>query len=155
VVWLVFLCVVLLVLPSPSQERSLRGVGDGGEELELGNQNQLGMEERTSQVSITPDTVLHKHHKHKHPPPPSPSPPPPSPPPPSPPPPPPPSPPPPLAIVTALEISNGALLVPPFDPDVHRYNTTVGEGVTEVHVTVSVPESFDVWLFLFSFFFLD
>ncbi|KAG0569410.1 hypothetical protein KC19_6G088400 [Ceratodon purpureus] len=169
VLWLGFVC-VFLVLPSSSQEGVLHRVGDGGEGLKVGDNGGMGVSdmlewtglgEHASQGLLPLDVDLQKHHKHKHPPPP-PSPPPPSPPPPSPPPPspppsppppsppppppsPPPPPPPPPATVDSLEISNGALLIPPFDPDVHRYNTTVGEGVTQVHVTVSVPESFELY----------
>ena len=150
---LVVLGVMISLLASPSQEQIVSRFGDGGEGLEV--DNHLQMEE----------PALRKHHKHhKHPPPPSPPPPSPSPPPPSPPPPssppPPPPPPPPPATVMAIEISNGALLVPRFDPAVHRYNTTVGEGVTEIRVTVSVPDTFQVHVLhrncdVFLFFFIS
>jgi hypothetical protein len=38
-----------------------------------------------------------------------------------------------------LEVSSGAVLVPAFHPDVYKYTTTVGEYVSKVRVTASVP----------------
>ncbi|CAK9217577.1 unnamed protein product [Sphagnum troendelagicum] len=76
------------------------------------------------------------------PPPPSPPPPPP-PPPPSPPPPPPPSPPPPppppLITLSKLVVSQGAMLLPPFDAHVFSYRTSVAEYVSAIRITAYLP----------------
>jgi len=41
--------------------------------------------------------------------------------------------------LNSFEILNGFQLVPPFDPDVHQYKTTVGESVSGVRIAISVP----------------